>query len=241
MTSAGQGDGAGQEPLAPVTDPAQAVPAPRKRFSLRKRPKPPRRHGSGLLGRLIFLAVVFGLAALTLQLLGRTLPMPVWVVAEVEARLNRSLADGLPGSALSLGGIELTVGEDWVPHIVLDDLRLLQAGGQTLLALPETFLNLDPSGIPQGQLRAKSLRIVGAHIDLRRDGQGNLLMALGSGEGPQIDNLATVFASLDRAFALPVLAHLTQVQIEGLSLTLTDQRTGRIWQVGDGRVTLDNR
>ena len=241
MTSAGQGDGAGQEPLAPVTDPAQAVPAPRKRFALRKRPNPPRRHGSGLLGRLIFLAVVFGLAALTLQLLGRTLPMPVWVVAEVEARLNRSLADGLPGSALSLGGIELTVGEDWVPHIVLDDLRLLQAGGQTLLALPETFLNLDPSGLPQGQLRAKSLRIVGAHIDLRRDGQGNLLMALGSGEGPQIDNLATAFASLDRAFALPALAHLTQVQIEGLSLTLTDQRTGRIWQVGDGRVTLDNR
>ena len=75
---------------------------------------------------MIFLAVVFGLAALTLQLLGRTLPMPVWVVAEVEARLNRSLADGLPGSALSLGGIELTVGEG-----VVNIEAVVETTGQT--------------------------------------------------------------------------------------------------------------
>ena len=129
MTTAGQGDGAGQDPQAPVTDPDKAVPrwSPSKIFARKTRVKAPRRHRSGLLGRLVFLALVFGLGALTLQLLGRTLPMPVWVVAEVEARLNRSLADALPGGALSLGSIDLTVGEDWVPQLVLEDLRLLQA------------------------------------------------------------------------------------------------------------------
>ena len=176
MTTAGQGDGAGQDPQAPVTDPDKVVPrwSPRKIFARKKRVKAPRHHRSGLLGRLVFLALVFGLGALTLQLMGRTLPMPVWVVAEVEARLNSSLADALPGGALSLGGIDVTVGEDWVPHLVLEDLRLLQADGQTLLALPETYFSLDPAGLPQGQFRAKSLRIVGAHVDLRRDQQGNL-------------------------------------------------------------------
>ena len=240
MTTAGKGDGAGQYPQAPVTDPDKAVPrwSPRKIFARKKRVKAPRRHRSGLLGRLVFLALVFGLGALTLQLMGRTLPMPVWVVAEVEARLNRSLADALPGGALSLGGIDVTVGEDWVPHLVLEDLRLLQADGQTLLALPETYFSLDPAGLPQGQFRANSLRIVGAHIDLRRDPQGDLLFALGGGSGPKIDSLAAVFASLDHAFAQPALTHLTQVQVEGLSLTLTDQRADRTWQVGDGLVSI---
>ncbi len=243
MTTAGQGDGAGQDPQAPVTDPDKVVPrwSPRKIFARKKRVKAPRRHRSGLLGRLVFLALVFGPGALTLQLMGRTLPMPVWVVAEVEARLNSSLADALPGGALSLGGIDVTVGEDWVPHLVLEDLRLLQADGQTLLALPETYFSLDPAGLPQGQFRAKSLRIVGAHIDLRRDQQGNLLFALGGGSGPKIDSLAAVFASLDHAFAQPALTHLTQVQVEGLSLTLTDQRADRTWQVGDGLVSIENR
>ncbi|MEI6800039.1 MAG: hypothetical protein WCO04_12610 [Pseudomonadota bacterium] len=189
----------------------------------------------------MFLALVFGLGALTLQLLGRTLPMPVWVVAEVEARLNRMAGDVLPGGALSLGGIDVTLGEDWVPHLVLDDLRLLQADGQTLLALPETYLSLDLSGLPHGQIRAKSLRIVGARIDLRRDAQGNLLLDMAKGPGPKIDSLAAVFASLDHAFALPALSHLTRVQIEGLTLSLTDLRAGRTWQVGDGLLSIENR
>ena len=233
MTAAGQGDGTGQKP-----DAATAAPAKRAR---KKPAKHPRRHRSGLLGRLVFLVLVFGLGALTLQLLGRTLPMPVWVVAEVEARLNRGLSDALPGGALSLGGIDLTVGDNWVPHLVLEDLRLLQPDGQTLLALPETYFSLDPAGLAQGQLRARSLRIVGAHIALKRDTQGNLLLALGSGQEPKITNLAAVFASLDHAFALPALTHLARVQVEGLSLTLTDQRAGRTWQVGDGLVTIENR
>ncbi len=243
MTGAGQGGEAGQKPQAPVTQPDLPLhpPAARSRFARKPRPKRVRRHRSGLWGRMVFLALIFALGALTLQILGRTLPMPVWVVAEVEARLNRMAGDVLPGGALSLGGIDVTLGEDWVPHLVLDDLRLLQADGQTLLALPETYLSLDLSGLPHGQIRAKSLRIVGARIDLRRDAQGNLLLDMAKGPGPKIDSLAAVFASLDHAFALPALSHLTRVQIEGLTLSLTDLRAGRTWQVGDGLLSIENR
>lgn len=209
-------------------------------------------------GLLVLAVVVFGLIGLAVQVVGRPVQLPVWLVAEVEARMNRVLGAVMPESALSVGGIEVTLGEDWVPHLVLEDLRLLQAGGQTLLTLPETHLKLEPMGLLQGQLRAESLRIVGARIAMRRDRDGRLDLALGQGAGGQgaggqgaaaqpatpgrrIDSLATVFAMLDQAFDQPALSHLTRIDAEALTLSLTDLRAGRTWEVGDGRLSLENR
>ncbi|MGV8987008.1 MAG: hypothetical protein ACOH2H_12070 [Cypionkella sp.] len=190
---------------------------------------------------MFLLVLLFGLAALALEFVGRPLRLPVWAVAEVETRLNRSLAEALPQGALSVGGIEISVGDDWVPHLVLDDLRLLQPGGRTLLTLPEIFLNLDPSDLMRGRLRAQSLRIVGARIAIRRDRDGRFDLALGSGDGPSINSLADLFAIFDRAFALPALTHLRTVEAEAMSLSLTDLRAGRTWEVGDGRLSIENR
>lgn len=200
-----------------------------------------RRRFSGLGGRLFLLVFLFGLAALALEYVGKPVKMPVWVVAEVEARLNRALAGALPDGALSVGGIEMTLGDDWVPRFLMDDLRLLQPGGRTLLALPETYLSLDPAGLLQGQLRARSLRIVGARIAIHRDRDGHFDIALGGGQGPRIDTLAALFATFDRAFALPALTHLRGVEVEALSLSLTDQRAGKTWEVGDGHLSIENR
>ncbi len=199
-----------------------------------------RRRGWGG-GRIVVLLVFFGLAALVLGLVGRPVQMPVWVVAEAESRLNHALAEALPEGALSVGGIEIMVGDNWVPHLVVEDLRLLQVDGQTLLTLPEIQVNLDPKGLLEGQLRAQSLRIVGAQIAIRRDREGKFDLALGSGQGPKIDSLAALFAALDRAFALPALTHLQNVEAEALTLSMTDLRAGRMWQVGDGHLSIENR
>jgi hypothetical protein len=220
-----------------MMDPQPEPALPRARWRFRSR----RRRRAGLGGRLFLLLFLFGLAALALEFVGRPVQMPVWVVAEVESRLNRALAGALPDGALSVGGIEMTVGDDWVPRFLLEDLRLLQPGGQTLLALPETFLSLDPAGLVQGQLRAQSLRIVGARIAIRRDRDGHFDIALGGGQGPRIDTLAALFATFDRAFALPALTHLQSVEVEALSLSLTDQRAGKTWEVGDGHLSIENR
>lgn len=261
MTLARHGGRAGADPDAALadaaTDPAAApvydrlVLRPEDRLDpdtssddvvpTRLRALYPRRKRAGIGGRLVFLALLFGLAALTVQIVGRPVQMPVWLVAEVESRLNRALADALPEGALSIGGIELTLGDDWVPHLVLEDMRLLQSDGQTLVTLPETYVNLDPLGLTEGQLRTKSLRIVGARIAIRRDREGHFVLALGNGQGSRIDNLAGLFDSFDRAFALPALTHLDHVQVEGLSLTLIDLRAGRTWEVGDGLLTIENR
>ncbi|MBI1171225.1 hypothetical protein GC209_07470 [bacterium] len=201
-----------------------------------------RRGRRGLLGgRLVLLVLMFGMALLTLELVGRPVHLPVWLVAEIETRVNRSLAGALPDSALAVGGIEVSLGDNWVPHLVLEDLRVLQPGGQTLLTLPEIYLNLDPAGLLQGQIRAQSLRIVGARLALRRDRDGHFDLALGSGEGPRIASLADAFDMLDRVFALPALTHLRSVEAEAMSLSLTDLRAGRKWEVGDGHLSLENR
>lgn len=184
---------------------------------------------------LVGVFVLFGLADLRLRL-------PTWAVAEVEDRLNAAVAEALPDRALAVGGIEVAVGEDWVPSLALEDLRLLRpSGGAPLLALPEARITFDPASLLTGDVRPRSLKVVGASVTLRRLADGSFDLAFGGGQGPQIDSFAALFDQIDAAFAKPILSRLRDVQAEGLSLTLEDRQAGRTWSVGDGRLRLENR
>ena len=217
------------------------APWPRSRAWPQLRPRRKRRTKTGLGGRLVLLSLIFGLALAAYAMVGTSVGLPVWAVAEVEQRLNRALDGVLPDAALSVGGIEVTVADDWVPHLVLEDVRLLKPGGQTLLSLPEAHLTLDPNGVLHGAFRVKSVRIVGARLAVRRDRDGHFDLSFGNGEGPQIDSLAALFDAADAAFAQPALVSLTNIDLEALSLSLTDLGTGRTWEVGDGRLSIENR
>ena len=226
--------GAGDNGVAPPGKPAK------------DRTRRTRQHGTGVGGRLVLLMLVFGVALGVYSLAGRQFALPVWAVVEIEARVNAGLGEAglgeaLPQGAVSVGGIEVMIGEDFVPHLVMDDVRLLKPGGQTLLSLPEVHMALDPGAVMQGLMRAKSVRIVGARLAVRRDRDGHFDLNLGSGEGPQIDSLAALFDMADRAFARPALEHLTTIEMQALSLSLTDLREGRTWEVGDGRLAIENR
>lgn len=206
-----------------------------------KVPRRSRRHRTGVVGRLVLLALVFGLAAGVYALVGRQVALPVWAVAEVEARINAAVGDALPQGAVSISGISVMIGDDWVPHLMMEDVRLLKPDGQALLTLPEAQVTLDTSGLMQGVARAQSIRIVGARLAVRRDRDGHFDLNLGNGQGPQITSLAALFDAADRAFARPALDHLTDITLEALSLSLTDLRAGRTWEVGDGRLAIANR
>ncbi|OYU39305.1 MAG: hypothetical protein CFE33_11235 [Pseudorhodobacter sp. PARRP1] len=185
--------------------------------------------------------MIFGLIFAALGLSGKPIPMPVWVVAEVEQRANAALSKALPEAALALGGVEITV-EDWVPRLRLDDLRLLKADGQALLTLPDLRLTLDPSSLLHGQIRPRSLKLVGAHVQMTRDRDGNFDLSLGGKPmQPPIRNLPDLFDAVDRAFSSPAAASLTTIEAEALTLTLQDQSSGRRFELGDGRVRLENR
>lgn len=227
---------AGEAPAMPevLPDPLPEKPA--------KTAKPARkRHRTGLLGRLILLFLMAALVIGGLSLSGKPIPLPVWVVAEIEARLNTALEPTLPESSIALGAVELVVDGRWMPELRLDDVRVLKAGGEALLTLPEVALSVEGQGLLSGKARVKTLRIVGAHLAVRRDAEGRLDISLGSGgSAPEIKSFSDLFRAVDRVLALPALTSLTVIEAEGLAISLTDQRSGRDYDLGDGRLTLEN-
>lgn len=191
---------------------------------------------------LMLLSLLLGLAGMALT--GRSLPLPVWAVAEIEDRLNDRLgASHLPpGAALAVGRIEVGLDRDLTPRMRLRDLRLLDAEGVSVLALPELAMAMDGAALLTGKARPTSVRLLGAHLRAVRDAEGRISLSIGGlsgAQGPQ--RLADVLDALDRMFKSPALSGLTLVEADALTLTLTDDRAGRVWELGDGRLVLENR
>jgi hypothetical protein len=189
---------------------------------------------------LVGLALAFGY--LTLAYTGRTLALPNAAVAEVESRLNRGLVGAqLPkGTALSLESAVLAVDGDFVPRVQLKDLRLIDTDGRSLLTLPELRVAFDPGAALVGQVRPTSVRVIGARLSVRRDAEGRIDLEFPGGVGGGPKSLGEVLDAVVGLTKGPALSALHTVEAEGLSLTLTDDRAGREWQVGDGRLTLTN-
>lgn len=203
-------------------------------------PHRPRRGRRVVMG--ILWLVVLGLAGTigVLALTGKPIRLPVWVVAEAEARLNAMVE--LDGAAVSLDGIEVTVGQDWVPHLKLRDLRVARTAGDTILALPEVRLSLAPGPILSGRFKPSTLALSGAQVRLNRDAAGQFDLVFGAAAGnSELGGFAELLDAVDKVFEVSALSELTTIQAEGLSLTLADARAGRVWQVGDGRLMLENR
>ncbi len=213
----------------PVTRPD---PPPRRRW----------RHGWLWGAMTLVLVVVLGGIA-QLGVTGKPIRMPIWVVAEAEARVNRMLRAGeAPGAQIALGGAVVVIDEDFVPRLHLEDVRLMGASGRSVATLPEVRIGLAKGALLGGTFRPKSLRIVGAQITLRRMADGRFDLAFG-GEtdetGPE--SFAELLDRVDAVFRTPALSALDRIEAEALTLTLDDRRAGRVWQVGDGRLRLDNR
>ena len=203
------------------------------------------------------IVVIFALGFAALALTGKPVRLPVWMVAEAEARLNRVLA-GLPvardlvagaehdapgAASLSIGGAVLFIDRsDWTPRLLLEDLRLLQPGGAAILSLPEARFTVDPAALIRGNLRLTSVRLTGGQMALRRLPDGRFDLAFG-GQMPALtfDTLAAFLDAADAAFGADALAGLDRIEAEALTLTLQDQRAGRTWEMGDGRLTMERR
>lgn len=236
----GQGTEAGESPAA---DPTPSVVAPAASAPPKRKPHHRRKPRVGGGFGLIVLTLMLVLGGLAIAAAGGVmLRLPVWVVAEVETRMNRAVDPALPEGAVSVGGIAVGLHEGWQPVVRLSDLRLLQRGGAALLILPETEITLDLSALMAREVRPSRVHLQGGDITVKRGLDGQFDIALGQMKaGPAIRSLPDLFAVLDHVFALPVLAKLTTIEADALSLTVSDARAGRVWQIGDGRLRLDNR
>ena len=203
----------------------------------------PRRAGISLTVILTLILLALGFGYLTLAYTGKTLRLPTWTVAEIEDRLNQGLvANRLPrGAAVSLGAVQIAVDEDFVPRFRLEDVRLIDRDGRSILTLPEAMMALDPAAMLSGKVRPSALRLVGARLAVRRDAEGRIDLQFGGTTGPGPKSLGEVLDAVGRLFTTPALSSLTTIEVEGLSLTLTDARANRRWQVGDGRVAIEKR
>ena len=227
------------------TDPSPAPAGPdRPRRGFRRRPVRhvpwPRRLARAVLGAgAVFVAFAVCLTLAAAVLGGRPLPLPVWAVAETEARLNRALGGQ---AVVSLGGVELSFPVSRRPQVRLQDLRLMHPDGRALAQLPEATAEFDAAALMRGSLRPQRLRLSGAQAVLRRAADGSFDLDLGQGlamGGPT--NLAGLLDRVDRVLALPILSGLKRIEAEALTLTLDDRRSGRVWTVGDGSLTLEPR
>jgi hypothetical protein len=207
-------------------------------------PKKPsrKRHKTGLAARLLLVVLVFGLIFGAMGLTGKPIPLPVFLVAEIEARANRELAEALPQASVSIGAVELRVDADWVPRIRLDDVRLLKPSGEALVNLPELRVSFEPTALLRGQVRLRRFKVTGAHLLLKRDASGAFDFDLGAvnPNGPPIRSFAELFDAVDAIFAQPGAESLLSIEAEALTLSYRDARSGRSWEFGDGRVQISN-
>ena len=228
--------------LASLEDPSDAQAVLRPDSATSRKPRH-RRTRFSLTVILTLVALALGFAYLTLAYSGKTVRLPTLAVAELEARLNAGLVGAqLPrGAAVSLGGVEFAVDSAFVPRFRLQDIRLIEDNGRSLLTLPEALVTFDPHSLLYGKIRLGSVRLIGARLSVRRDASGRLDLELGgiAGGGPK--SLGQVLAAVEGLLASPAMEQLQVVEAEALTLSLTDERAGRSWQVGDGRLTVDNQ
>ena len=227
-----------------VLGPAQELPpslSPSPSRADPRRNRKPRRGRISLTVILTLVLLALGFGYLTLAYTGKTLRLPTWTVAEIEARMNAGLAGArLPkGTAVSLGGVELAVDSDFVPRFRIEDIRLIEGNGRSLLALPEARVAFDPKALLSGKVRPSQVRLVGARLAIRRDINGRIDLEF-DGRGAGTKSFSEILTDAETLFASPGMASLTSIEAEGLTLVLTDDRAGRTWQVGDGRLAIDN-
>ncbi|MFN3937613.1 MAG: hypothetical protein ACK4KW_08535 [Gemmobacter sp.] len=191
----------------------------------------------GVLALSLIYAVIGGIAALSA---GRSVGLPVWALAETEARLNRAMA-GQGG--VTIGAVRLSLAGDGTPSLLLDDLRLFDREGRLLALLPQSEARFEPWAALRGIPRLTRLRVVGAQALLRRATDGTLDLAFGpeTAVATAPRSFGELLEGIDEIFALPLLADLDRIEAQAMTLVLQDRRAGKDWTVGDGRVVLVQR
>ncbi|MDF0601408.1 AsmA-like C-terminal region-containing protein [Psychromarinibacter sp. C21-152] len=195
----------------------------------------PRRRRAGLLV-LLSVAVLFVFSGLGfLALTGAPVEAPDWVTTEVEKRLNR----GLGGGRVTVGGIEVAVDGAMVPRLRLRNVGIIDSRGAEVARLNEVSARLTAPALLQGAVQMRSLRVRGAQITVRRLSDGTFDLSLGNGIGAS-GTLAGVLDRIEQTFATAPLSGLERIEAAQLTITLEDARSGRLWQVTEGRIVLLN-
>lgn len=164
---------------------------------------------------------------------GGGLAAPDWVERRIEARLVQALPDG----RIAFEGLEVALGADGRPGLVLSGVTLSDTAGtpQASVARVEGAVAVWP--LLRGEIELTGLSLSGAILSVRRDVDGRFDLALG-GVGAGFAAPGEIVAAVDRWVAAPALARLDRVAAHGLTLRYEDARARRGWTADGGRLRL---
>ena len=193
-----------------------------------------RRRGGLMLILALFVLGVGGVFSLT----GGSVVAPDWVTTRIENTFNQRIqAGGMSLGRLSLGQIEVIVDRGMRPRALIRDVGLYDGRGAELARLNEVRARINATALMRGIVTVDALSVSGAQITVRRAADGTFDLSLGEGSATS-GTLAGVLDGLDRAFATAPLSDLRSIRADQLTITLEDGRSGRLWQVTEGRIDL---
>lgn len=179
-------------------------------------------------------AVALFLALASMSLTGRSVTLPNWVAERVERELN----DAMPQGALSLRRIEMGVTPKGRPRFRIVDVGLKDASGLDIAQLNAIEGGVRIAPLLRGEVVPRTAILTGAQITFRRLADGTFALQFGQGS-EATGSLADMLDAVDVVFTDGMLADATRVEALGLNITLEDARSGRLWQVTDGRLRVD--
>ena len=200
----------------------------------RKRPRLPHRFTVSVWMVLTNLVLLTFVVYVTLSLTERALTAPRWLTERIEAGANMALPQG----RLSMGRLAFRVNDAGLPAAQVTNLGVYDARGAELARLNQVSIRLAALALLKGEIRPQHLDITGAQIRLLRRADGELDLSLGGGAGAT-GSLATILDGLDEVFAQDFLADVADVTASDLTIALEDARSGRIWQITDGGLSVE--
>ena len=173
----------------------------------------------------------FGYANLSVQ--GRSLDAPEWLSTRIETRLNESFASG----RVDLGRVAFEVDETGWPEFKFHNLAIFDGRGTEVARLNGVSTRFSIPALVGGRIEPSFLRLSGAQITVRRRQDGQFDLSFGGG-GATSGTLPGVLDTLDELFTNEPLSNISTLDASGLTVTLEDGRSGRLWQITGANIQL---
>jgi hypothetical protein len=212
--------------------PSIAKPSKRARRPLKKRHHV-HRFGLWFCSMILFLALLAGLAILALT--GQDITLPATLTKHIERQINSDLGD----TKVSVGEITVTVDKNFVPRAHALNVGIIDPSGSEIARLNELQAQFSLGQIRSGQLTPQKLYLSGAQIVVRRRTDGSFVLDFGGAAGA-VGSSVDVLKAIDSAFSTQPLSDVQVVEARGLTISLEDARSNRVWLATNASITLAN-
>lgn len=182
--------------------------------------------------------VLFVLFALSIM--GRSLPLPSWVVTELEDQLN---AQSLGDRRIDIERVTFGLHDAaFRPTFDLLDVSITDGKDADVLTLPQLRTKFDTSELLQGRVAIETFEVKGATLRLERAIDGEISLGFeGAGEvGPVTRSLDDVLGRIDNFFENNNLREFEEFLADDLVLDFLDRRADTRVLIENGRLSVVN-